>query len=181
LSLGSPALTIPAAPAVSAATVATASLVNLTWRDNSSNENGFRIKRKIGTGTWSQITTVGPNVTTFASTGLKSRAAYGYRVRAYNAAGTSAYSNTVTTRTVKPKAPSTLAASAVSSSQINLSWRDKSNNETGFRIERLIGTGAWSPIATTGPNVTNFASTGLKPRTAYGYRVRAYNGIAPSA
>jgi hypothetical protein len=90
LSLGSPALTIPAAPAVSAATVATASLVNLTWRDNSSNENGFRIKRKIGTGTWSPIATTGPNVTNFASTGLKPRTAYGYRVRAYNGIAPSA-------------------------------------------------------------------------------------------
>jgi predicted phage tail protein len=120
-------------------------------------------------------------VTTFASTGLKASTTYRYRVRAFNAAGTSAYSNTVTTRTVKPKAPSTLTASAVSASQINLSWRDTSNNESGFRIERRIGTGTWSQIATTGPNVTSFASTGLKSRTTYGYRVRAFNGIGTSA
>jgi hypothetical protein len=36
----------------------------------------------------------------------------------------------------------------VSTSRINLSWRDTSNNESGFRIERRIGTGTWSQIAT---------------------------------
>jgi subtilisin family serine protease len=171
----------PTAPSGLAATVASTTRIDLAWSDKSNNETGFRIERKIGTGAWSEIATVGANVTTFASTGLKASTTYRYRVRAYNAAGASAYSNTVTTRTVTPKAPSTLAASAVSSSQINLSWRDTSNNESGFRIERRIGTGAWSQIAVVGANVTSFASTGLRSRTTYGYRVRAYNGIGTSA
>jgi hypothetical protein len=171
----------PTTPSELAATVASASRVNLRWRDNSSNESGFRIERRIGTGSWSQIASVGANATTFASTGLRSSTNYEYRVRAYNQGGTSAYSNTVATRTAAPTAPSTLAASVASSSRIDLSWRDNSNNETGFRIERRIGTGAWSQIATVGPNVTRFASTGLRSRTTYGYRVRAYNGVGASA
>jgi uncharacterized protein len=169
------------APSQLAATVASTSRVNLRWRDNSSNESGFRIERRIGTGAWSQIASVGANVTSFASTGLRASTNYQYRVRAYNRSGTSAYSNTVATRTAAPTAPSTLAASVASTSRIDLSWRDNSNNETGFRIERRIGTGAWSQIATVGPNVTRFASTGLRSRTTYGYRVRAYNGIGTSA
>ena len=35
-----------------------------------------------------------------------------------------------------PKAPTGLTATAVSKNQINLSWTDNSNNETGFEIER---------------------------------------------
>jgi hypothetical protein len=169
------------APSRLAATVASASRVNLRWRDNSSNESGFRIERRIGTGSWSQIASVGANVTSFASNGLRASTNYEYRVRAYNGSGTSAYSNAVATRTAAPAAPSTLAASVASSSRINLSWRDNSNNETGYRIERRIGWGGWSQIATVGPNVTSFASTGLRSRTIYGYRIRAYNGIGTSA
>ncbi|QVL48494.1 MAG: fibronectin type III domain-containing protein [Thiocapsa sp.] len=174
-------ITAPAAPSSLASLGASASRVNLVWRDNSNNESGFRIERRIGTGAWSQIGSVGANVITFASTGLRSSTTYNYRVRAHNGSGTSAYSNTVAVRTAAPAAPSNLAASVASRSRIDLRWRDNSNNETGFRIERRIGTGAWSQIATVGPNVTGFASTGLRSRTTYGYRVRAYNGIGTSA
>jgi hypothetical protein len=80
-----------------------------------------------------------------------------------------------------PNAPSTLTAMAASMSRIDLMWRDTSSNERGFRIERRIGTGAWSQIATVGANVTTFASTGLRSSTNYAYRVRAYNGIGASA
>src|SRR6185436_8231411 len=40
-----------------------------------------------------------------------------------------------------PAAPSNLAASAASSSQINLSWRDNSANESGFIIQRALSSG----------------------------------------
>jgi fibronectin type 3 domain-containing protein len=174
-------VTAPTAPSDLASTGASSSGVNLVWRDNSSNESGFRIERRIDTGAWSQIASVGANVTTVADTGLRSWTTYEYRVRADNPSGTSAYSNTVAVRTASPSAPSTLAASVVSTSQIDLRWRDNSNNETAFRIERRIGGGTWSQIATVGPNVTSFASTGLRSQTAYCYRVWAYNGIGTSA
>jgi hypothetical protein len=79
--------------------------------------------------------------------------------------------------------PSNLNASASGSSQINLSWRDNSDNESGFRIERWTGTsGTWGQIATVGANVTGYAdTTGLSAGTTYYYRVRAYNSNANSA
>ena len=54
-----------------------------------------------------------------------------------------------------PSAPANLTAAAASASQINLTWRDNSTNETGFRIERKTGTsGTYTEIATTAANVT---------------------------
>ncbi len=80
-----------------------------------------------------------------------------------------------------PTAPSNLSASAASCSQINLSWTDNSNNETGFKIERKTGAGgSWSQIATVGANVTTYPSTGLSENTTYYYRVRAYNADGDS-
>lgn len=69
--------------------------VQLGWTDNSGNEDGFKIERKLGAqGAYSQIATVGPGVTTFLDTDLVTNNYYYYRVRAYNAAsGDSHYSD----------------------------------------------------------------------------------------
>ncbi|NVO20851.1 MAG: DNRLRE domain-containing protein [Bacteroidetes bacterium] len=83
----------PLAPSVLTATAVPPSQVNLSWTDNSSNELGFRIERKEGSGTYSEIAVVSANVNTYSNTGLTPGIAYTYRVTAYSAAGNSAYSN----------------------------------------------------------------------------------------
>lgn len=68
----------------------------LTWRDNSFNEVGFKIERSINApGTWTEIAQTGANMTSFIDSGLLTDGTvYYYRVRAFNGAGDSAYSNT---------------------------------------------------------------------------------------
>jgi hypothetical protein len=79
--------------------------------------------------------------------------------------------------TVRLAAPSSLSASAASSSQINLSWTDASTGEDGFKIERKTGAGGtYAEIATVGANTTSYSDTGLSASTTYYYRVRAYKG-----
>ena len=76
-----------------------------------------------------------------------------------------------------PLAPSDLTASAISPSQIDLSWTDTNISESGFKIERKQGiAGAYSEIATVGPNVTTYSDIVLLFSAEYYYRVRAYNG-----
>jgi hypothetical protein len=75
--------------------------------------------------------------------------------------------------------PSNLVASAVSPSQINLSWTDNSDAETGFKIERGNGS-VYGQIGTVGANVTTFADSGLAASTTYYYRVRTYNNVGNS-
>ena len=72
-----------------------------TWTDNADDEQGFKIERSTDGTNFTQIGTVGPNVTTFASTGLQRNRSYYYRVRATNSFGDSAYSNITTARTMK--------------------------------------------------------------------------------
>jgi hypothetical protein len=79
-------------------------------------------------------------------------------------------------------APSNLIATAVSSSEIDLSWSDNSNNETEFKIERSTDLGiTFNQIATVGADVTTYPDTGLTPLTTYVYRVRASNSAGDSA
>ena len=78
-------------------------------------------------------------------------------------------------------APSDLSATVASSSQIDLTWQDNSDNEAGFKIERKTGSGGtYAQIGTVGAGVTNYSSTSLGPSTTYYYRVRAYNGTSNS-
>jgi len=88
------ATTYPAAPSVLLATAASTSQIDLSWTDNSSGESGFKIEKKTGSGgPYTQIATVSPNATTYSDTGVSPLTTYSYRIRAYNAAGDSVYSN----------------------------------------------------------------------------------------
>ena len=181
-------LSAPAASSNLAATVASASQINLTWTDGSNNEDGFKIERKTGTtGTYAQIGTVGSGVASYQDTGLDCGTAYYYRVRAFNGVGDSSNSNeaNATTSTCPlnaPTAPSGLTAAVISSTQINIYWADNSSNETGFKIERKTGSsGTYSQVGTVGGGVKTYSDTGLTCGSTYYYRVRAYNTIGDSS
>lgn len=362
--------TVPDAPSSLSATAVSSSQINLSWTDNADDEDGFKVERKEGAGSYSQIATLGENVTTYNNTNLSASTTYTYRVVAYNTAGNSSYSNEANATTqsaggtlpspwsnqdigavgatgsasyssgvftvdgsgadvwntadelhyvyqqlsgdveiiariasqedthiwsksgvmireslsagskqahmfmtpnygfnfqwrtqtdstssgstggttsadpnnwvrlvrsgssisaysssdgtswtqvgstvtismntavyvglsvcshsdgnlcttefdnvdviVAPEAPSSLSATGVSSSQINLSWTDNSNDETGFKVERKT-TGSFAQIAALGSNITSFSDTGLTASTIYTYRVLSYNSAGNSS
>ena len=66
-----------------------------------------------------------------------------------------------------PAAPSALAATAISGSQINLTWQDNSGNETGFRVERRQGSGSWQVAGVMAANTTSLSDTGLAAGATY--------------
>jgi hypothetical protein len=76
--------------------VALASQAALHWVDMATNESGFKIERKVSpTGTYAQLALTAANLATFVDPTLAASTTYCYRVRAYNTAGNSAYSNEV--------------------------------------------------------------------------------------
>lgn len=83
--------------------------------------------------------------------------------------------------TAAPAAPSNLAAAAVSTTEIALTWSDNSNNETSFRIERKTLGGSYTEVASAPANSTGATVSGLTAETAYSFRVRARNGNGDSA
>ena len=90
----------PAAPSGLISTAASQTQITLSWADNSGDESGFKIERSAdGSTGWTQIGTVGANVSTYPNTGLVANALWYYRVRAWNGSGDSGYSNTANTHT----------------------------------------------------------------------------------
>jgi plastocyanin len=83
----------PAAPSNLAAASAGTTAVNLTWKSNSNNETGFRVQSKVLDGSpFQDVLPLSPAGSAgTAVTGLLPATGYGFRVRAENAAGASAY------------------------------------------------------------------------------------------
>ncbi len=177
-----PAPALPVAPDNATATSNSLTQANLTWRDNADNELGYRIESKGGlTDIYELITTLGPNSTSITVTRLVEGTRYYYRVQAVNAGGVSDYSNETSVATVL-SVPGNLTAKASSSSQITLTWTDKSSTENGFVIERSpVTNSSYAVVATVGANTTSFTDSGLSESTKYWYRVRAYNSDTSSA
>jgi glucose/arabinose dehydrogenase len=77
--------------------------------------------------------------------------------------------------TTPPSAPGTLTASAVSATQINLSWSPATDDVgvTGYRVERCAGASCTSFAQIATPIGTSYSDTGLTASTSYSYRVRA--------
>jgi predicted phage tail protein len=95
--------TIPTSPSALSATAISRDQISLTWTDNSSNEDGFKIERCAGAtcSNFRQIATVGANAASYSNSGLKRATTYRYRIRAYNSAGNSPYSNVVSAKTLR--------------------------------------------------------------------------------
>jgi len=142
--------------------------MKITWVDTADNEDGFKIYRSTNGEDFSYLTKVDEDVNEYTDSGLLNGEKYYYRVRAYRSSAISGYTNTPSGVTTLPS-PSLLTASAVSSTQINLSWTDNSNNEDGFKIYRSTDGSNFSQIATVGPNTTSYSNTGLLNGEKYYY------------
>src|SRR5207244_3009968 len=88
----------------------------------------------------------------------------------------------------RPTAPANLVVTAVATDMIDVSWSDRSSNETGFDINRCIGAGCSSSLSSSFSllvqviaNTTHVTDSGLNAATTYCYEVRARNGGWTSA
>ena len=184
---GSVAPVTPAAPSNLVATTFSSSQIDLTWTDNSNNENGFKVEQSTDGTTFTQIAMLNSNTVSYPVTALTASTTYYYRVVSFNDAGNSQYSNmanatTSATPPPLPAAPNALSATGISRTQINLSWTDNSGNESGFKIERCKSPNCtnFAQVAQVGANVKTFSDTGVTKNTSYNYRVRAFNAAGNS-
>src|SRR5207249_6846313 len=147
-------LVVPPPPTGLTAATASSSQINLSWTAPADNGGsaitGYKIERSTdGGSSWSTlVANTGSTATTYSDTGLAHTTTYTYRVSAINSVGTSPPSNgaSATAPAIAPSPPSALGATAVTSSQINLSWTAPTDNGgsaiTGYMIERSANGGS---------------------------------------
>ncbi|HYL67284.1 MAG TPA: fibronectin type III domain-containing protein [Nitrosopumilaceae archaeon] len=193
----SPQATAPQSPTGLKASTVSSSQINLSWTAPANNGGsaitGYMIERSTDGGTtWSTTVANTANTSTiYSDKGLTASTTYIYRVSAINSVGTSSPSNTASATTsaasTAPQPPTGLAATAASSSQINLSWTAPTSNGgsaiTGYKIERSANGGTiWSTIqSNTANTATTYSDTGLAASTTYMYRVSAINAVGTSS
>ncbi|MDE0258506.1 MAG: fibronectin type III domain-containing protein [Gammaproteobacteria bacterium] len=187
-------LTVPGAPRSLRATpsgVGGSTQILLSWTAPASNGGspitGYRIERAITRGgPWIiHLASTASATTTYLHTGLAPNTTRFYRVRALNAQGHGDPSNVAegTTNAARPDQPRNLRARATGPTSITLAWEAPSNDGgeriTGYTIQaRGPSDGTWITIVrNTGSTATTFEHTGLRPATAYRYRVAAINRV----
>ena len=122
---GSTANALPYTPSDLAVDATTASQVDLSWSINSLSEHdGFIIERSLDEETFTALSTaIDADTTTVSVDALAASTTYFFRVKAYNGAGDSAYSNVIEVMTTD-RAPAglTVVAESTTTSEIQLLW-----------------------------------------------------------
>jgi len=157
---------------------------------SSSGATSFKIEREspVGGGFSTIVADTGDTTTSYSNTGLTQGTQYNYRVSTINHGVLSlpSTSSAATTWTVTT-APVNLGATAISQTQIDLSWSQPASNGgtpvTGYKIQRQNAcTGAFVTVVNnTGTTTTTYSNTGLTANTCYIYKVSSYNLIGQSA
>ena len=147
-----------AAPSGLTATAVGTTGINLAWTDNATNETGFRVDRCSGAGctTFAQVgTNLAANAAAFSDTGLTASTSYSYRVRAFNATDSSAWTPTATATTgVVTGSPSFVMVGA---GEIT-SCASQGSMLTANLIDSVVAKNPDAIVFTTGDNVADSTS-----------------------
>lgn len=178
LTLSTSSTSTLAAPTISTIKAASISSATVTW-SAVSNETGYRILLWNGT-QGVAIATVGPNTTTATVSHLPAGQQVWLAVEAFNATAQadSAWS-TVTLPTLPLTGATGVTATAVSSTEIDLSWTP-ATGQTGYHVLGWNGTEDVT-LATLGAGVHRTAITGLAPGTTYFFSIEAFNQTSSNA
>jgi hypothetical protein len=171
-------LQLPTAPSDILSANITKNSATISWTDNSNNEDGFDIYCSLSANeNFAKIGSTSANITEYVHSSLLPNTTYYYKVLAFNADGSSDFSEVFSLTTLSiPLAPSNISSASITKNSAIIRWSDNSNNENGFDIYySLSATTNFTKIGTTTANIAEFAHSSLTPVTTYYYKVLAFN------
>ncbi len=192
------AATAPDVPAGVSATAVSPTQITLIWsapiNNGGSPVTAYKIEFKSGSGSYATLV-ASQSSTNYSHTGLTTDTTYSYKIYAINSVGTSVASTeiaatpTASSIGALPGAPTGLVATAISPTQVSLSWTAPANTGgypiTGYKIEFRVGGGAYvSLVDNTASASTTYSHNGLTTNSVYSYQVytiTAFGTSAPSA
>ena len=158
----------------------------LNWLRNSGTNTQVKVYRGLGSsGAFQLVATLGAAIQTYTDTGVVPATTYRYKVANVYTGGFESESGVVTATTPADNnfpAPSSLVATTISPTQINLSWTPNTANNTGVEVY-LSTNGTFYGLLVTLPAGSNsYSNTGLNPATQYWYQVvNTFGGVNKSA
>ena len=171
--------TPPPAPGELAIAGNTTTRVELTWRDLSSTENGYRIDRAVNGGAFELLSAIDANNTNFVDHSVGPTTLYAYRVVTLAPSGETAATIEVTTP-ARPLSPASLTATSSLASKVQLSWADPQAGVTRYEIERKVGDGSFALLAMPAGEARSYDDTSVVSETAYVFRIRAISDVGTS-
>lgn len=165
----------PAVPSNMTASLVSPNRIDLTWTDNSHNEDSFVIERHNHPQGFVTVGTVSANQTSYFDTDFELGLYYVYYVHAVSSGGRSTTTSVAIDTKVVPLAPSNLTGTVISVNQIDLSWSDNSDNEENFFIARSVNNEAFETIGSVSANQTSYSDTDVEATQSLQYKVWARN------
>ena len=159
----------------------------ISWDEPEMSKNvpaitAYKLKYKIGSGDYITISAnTGSTVSSFIHKGLESDKIHTYQVNSINSEGSSVSSSIGSTKPAHTTTPAAVTATAISPSQIKITWLPPSEtfgqSITGYEIKRKVALEVYDSVGDTNKNTLSFIVSNLTTNKTYSYAVSAKIGF----
>jgi hypothetical protein len=149
---------------------------NMTWFDDSTDEDGFEIQRRPGSDIGASFVTRGTSKEDKSNflDSLPDDRVFTYRVRAFNVHGSSEWSNLCVVNKPRLGRPTRLRVETLEAGSVALRWKDNSEGESYLELQRrLSGATKWKTVKLVSADDTATIDKGVDPGQNYEYHIRA--------
>lgn len=150
-------------------------LLNWTQADETDGTTDYNVYRKIGNGSFTQLTTVTGSLT-YTDTGLLPDTTYTYKVEIPDLVKYLPADDLEAITTARPAIPQNLTASSTSG-QVTLNWEAIAGSGITYRVFRSLTSGGQTTPIISGLTGTTYIDSTVTDGILYYYTVRSYDGF----
>ncbi len=155
--------------------------IDVSWTDRTATETAMILERCEGVGcvNYLEIQQLPADSTSYSDIDVAENTTYNYRIKSVKTTvptWDTGWTASAEATTYSKQTPINMTVTRVSEIELNVSWTDPNNDETGFYLDRCLDSACASMEDTfvLAADVTSYADTPLLHETTYYYQVRAY-------